>query len=75
MRLLKLYLSFVLFFTGHIVAELLLGLDYDWPYKVYNWCMVKSSELDEEGRIWEKVECSKCNGDQYLQPCSKCGKE
>jgi hypothetical protein len=53
----KTFLSYVLFHVGDTIFELYnqkaCRLELYW---LYNWCMIKSSELDMYDKVWKHFE-------------------
>lgn len=58
MRMLKRFLSLVLYHIGDYVGEVAFNYDieHEWLYKLYNKLMIISSELDTRDEIWKTVQ-------------------
>jgi hypothetical protein len=50
----KLVLSYILYYLGDFVSKLMYWDLLSFLYPVYNKLMIWSSELDEDGVIWQK---------------------
>jgi len=50
----KLTLAYILYYLGDFVSKLMNTELTGWLYPVYNKLMIWSSELDDEGVIWQK---------------------
>ncbi len=53
-------LSWVLYWIGHAITrtiEPVLGHRFEWPYRIYNWVMVTSADLQGDDRRgpWSKT--------------------
>lgn len=50
----KYLLSLTLYWIGDTISHVMTKFDWVWLYPIYNRLMIWSSDLDTEGRIWER---------------------
>jgi len=51
--MIKLVLSFFLYFIGNLISKLLYFNCFSFLYAIYNKIMLLSCELDTKGKIWK----------------------